>query len=92
MYEIDFSFYCEWAQLNFLWNKNVYYNWYDMTLINIYWSYHEYNHDNNDTFILGDLIDENTRKEIKRMKSSFLFEFGIFGFTWYFAMEKKLCE
>ncbi len=91
-YDITFSFYCEWEQLKFLWDKEIYYNWYDMTLINFYWSYIEFNRNYDDEFILGDLIDEDTGKEINRMKSTFVIEFGLLGFTWYFEVLKKSCE
>ncbi len=32
-FEINFSLYNEWSSLNILWNKDVYYNWYDATLL-----------------------------------------------------------
>ena len=32
-YEININFINEWNSLNAIWNKNISYNWYDMTLV-----------------------------------------------------------
>ena len=38
-------FYCEWEQLQALYNKNKKYNWYDITVIGFYIDYHKFNKD-----------------------------------------------
>lgn len=40
----------EYSQLNWLWNKDIYYTWYDFTLIDLDWEYFKFSDKIKDRF------------------------------------------